>query len=228
MIMDLLYILIGYVFGSIPTGYLIAKLNKVNIYEVGSGNPGSTNIGRVLGKKWGVIVFILDILKTILPIILILLIFKFNSESIDDIIKKYGTSVDMASFNKYYVSNQILYTGLGSVLGHIFPFTMKFKGGKGVACTFAVILMFSPIYGIVLFIIQKIIVKITKIVSIASISALLLLMISSIILSIFQFYPFDFINSIDMCIPISIMCIVCIIMHHDNIKRLLTNTENKI
>ena len=228
MLMDLIYVLIGYLFGSIPTGYLIAKINKVNIYGVGSGNPGSTNIGRVLGKKWGIIVFILDIIKTILPIIIVLFVFKFDSNKINEMIKDYGTSIDMISFSRYFVSNQILYTGLGSVLGHIFPFTMKFKGGKGVACTFAVILMFSPIYGIVLFVIQKIIAKITKIVSIASISALLLLMISSIILSIFQFYPFDFINSIDMCVPIGIMSIVCIIMHHDNIKRLLTNTENKV
>lgn len=205
----IIYMLIGYIFGIIPVAYLICKLNGINIYNEGSGNPGSTNVGRILGKKWGTIAFILDIVKTLIPICITLLIF-------------YKT------YDMYNRANIILYTGLGSVIGHIFPITMRFKGGKGVACTFAVILFFSPIYGLSLFIFQKIIAKTTHIVSLASILALLLLIISALVLSIFQIYPFDFINSIDMCFPIGLMSLICIIMHKDNIKRLLTNTENKL
>ena len=210
MVNILKYMLIGYAFGIIPVAYIICKINGVDIYHEGSGNPGSTNVARILGKKWGTIAFILDIVKTLIPICITLLIF-------------YKTNNDM-----YNRANIILYTGLGSVIGHIFPITMKFKGGKGVACTFAVILFFSPIYGLSLFIFQKIIAKTTHIVSLASILALLLMIISALVLSIFQIYPFNFINSIDMCIPIGLMSLICIIMHKDNIKRLLTNTENKV
>ena len=202
MVNILKYMLIGYAFGIIPVAYIICKINGVDIYHEGSGNPGSTNVGRILGKKWGTIAFILDIVKTLIPICITLIIF-------------YKTN-DM-----YNRANIILYTGLGSVIGHIFPITMKFKGGKGVACTFA-------IYGLSLFIFQKIITKTTHIVSLASILALLLMIISALVLSIFQIYPFNFINSIDMCIPIGLMSLICIIMHKDNIKRLLTNTENKV
>ncbi|MBO4838793.1 MAG: glycerol-3-phosphate 1-O-acyltransferase PlsY [Lachnospiraceae bacterium] len=130
----LLFIAVGYCFGCIQTSFFYGKKQGLDIREHGSGNAGSTNALRVMGKKAGIIVFIGDMGKLILAVLLMLLLFKSRGPEYVLLIK--------------------LYTGLGVVLGHDFPFYMDFKGGKGVASTAALIILLDwrmAIVGLALF-----------------------------------------------------------------------------
>ncbi|MDD5555174.1 MAG: glycerol-3-phosphate 1-O-acyltransferase PlsY [Candidatus Pacebacteria bacterium] len=109
------FVIAGYLSGSIPFGYLIAKIKKIDIRKKGSGNIGGTNVGRTLGLKYGVLVGILDILKAIIPIYIA---------------------------SRYLAQDwQMALVSISPVLGHIFPIWLKFKGGKGVATVAATLFM---------------------------------------------------------------------------------------
>ena len=215
----LILILIGYIFGSIPNGYLVAKSKGIDIFSVGSKNPGSTNVGRVLGKKYGVIVFAFDLLKTIISIVIVRLLLKYGFFD-----KMLGITLTARIM---YVQISTFYVGFGAVLGHNFPFTTKFKGGKGIACTGAVVICFNFIYGIILYLFHKIIVKITKYVSLASILTMVALFLSALIMIYFNIYPFNFEKKYDVLLPIFLISFTGIVRHKSNIIRLLNGTENK-
>lgn len=111
----LLCILIGYFFGCFQTSYIVGRLYKhIDVRNYGSGNSGATNAIRVLGTKVGLACMAGDILKGILALILISLIYGYDQKHL------------------------LLFTGMGAVLGHNFPFYMGFKGGKGVAVTIGI------------------------------------------------------------------------------------------
>lgn len=115
-------LLIGYVFGLIPTAYIVGKAQGIDIREHGSGNAGTTNTLRVLGKRSGGIVLAGDLLKCFLGILVACLIFK----------KMYP--------DYYYLIK--IYTAFGIILGHDYPFFLHFKGGKGIACFGGMVLSF--------------------------------------------------------------------------------------
>ncbi|MBR1866762.1 MAG: glycerol-3-phosphate 1-O-acyltransferase PlsY [Lachnospiraceae bacterium] len=116
----ILCVLVGYCCGLVQTAYIYGKLHGIDIREYGSGNAGTTNALRVLGKKAGLIVFLGDLLKATLACVLARLI---------------GTA-----YFPDILYPMILWSGLGVVIGHNFPFYMNFKGGKGIAATAGVIL----------------------------------------------------------------------------------------
>lgn len=127
-------LLIGYVFGLFQTAYFYGKAHGIDIRQHGSGNSGTTNALRVMGTKAGMIVLAGDCIKCILAVVLVRLVFGGSHPEIIWLL--------------------CLYTGLGAVLGHNFPFYMGFKGGKGIAATAGLILSFHPyfiIVGVVLF-----------------------------------------------------------------------------
>lgn len=244
----IIIILIGYLFGSIPIGYLYCKAHGVNIFTSGSGNPGSTNVGRVLGKKHGKIVFVLDILKTLLGIfvahLFLVLFLKLWSQSYiikagqnniieSGIILECGTKASSMTFFEEFI--QVItepfttfVSGLGVILGHNFPFTTKFRGGKGITSTVAVVAYFNVAFAVVLFLIHKLIGKLTGYVSLASILTLIIMFLSSLIMSIFEIYPFDFGYAYVILPEIFIMMGLGIARHKDNILRLEHGTENKM
>ncbi len=111
----LVCLVIGYCFGLFQTAFIYGKLHGIDIREHGSGNAGTTNALRVLGKKAGLIVFLGDGLKTVFAMLAVQLLFA-------------ETHSDMAELMR-------IYAGAGAILGHNFPFYMKFKGGKGIAAT---------------------------------------------------------------------------------------------
>ena len=122
----LVALLVGFLSGSIMYGTIIAKLGyQKNIKRYGSKNPGSTNMGRILGKSAAILTFIMDGLKGVVPIILFL------------ILKLYVD--DFAQVN-------IFIAGYGAVLGHCFSPLEKFQGGKGVATSIWVICFISPLF----------------------------------------------------------------------------------
>ena len=130
----LLCLAIGYVFGLFQTAYFYGKSKGLDIREHGSGNAGTTNALRVLGRKAGLIVFAGDCLKCILAVVLVRILFG----------ETYGDSIYLLC----------IYTATGAILGHNFPFYMGFKGGKGIAATAGFVLSFHPTFipvGLILF-----------------------------------------------------------------------------
>ena len=138
----LLVILVSYILGSIPFGYIIAKIKGVDITKLGSGNIGATNVGRFLGKPYFFIVLFLDAIKGFIPTILFKLLFGLE----------YG-----------------ILAGLFSVIGHSYSIFMKFKGGKGVATGLGVSIALIPIETIIGFGVWFLVLMIFKIMSLASI-----------------------------------------------------------
>ena len=123
VVIRLMALLIGYLLGCFPTGYLVGKSHGIDIRQHGSGNTGATNTLRTLGWTAAILTFFGDCMKTVLSILIANVLFK---NSVDDI-----TVIE-------------LYAGLGAVLGHNFPFYFKFKGGKGIACTAGLIVFYHP------------------------------------------------------------------------------------
>lgn len=112
---------LGFLLGSIPFAYIVSKVVAgIDIRKVGSGNVGATNVARVLGLKWGTLVFFLDALKGFIPVFIVRLLVPYN--------------IELA-----------LATGLAPILGHVFTPFLGFKGGKGVATSLGVFLALSPI-----------------------------------------------------------------------------------
>lgn len=241
-----IYMLIGYIFGSIPNGYLIAKMKGVNIFEVGSKNPGSTNVGRVLGKTTGRIVFALDIIKTIIPITICSFIYYylrmnknvviFNIEAglnaalckynaFNDLILSNLESLELTNGNIRFIK---LIVGLGAIIGHNFSLFTKFRGGKGVTATVAALFCFNPYFAIALFITFKIICKITNYVSLSSIITLIIMFFISLFFTIFKIYPFKYAYSELLVVITFIYMAFGIVRHSSNIKKLINGTENKI
>lgn len=188
----------GYVFGCFSTGYIVSKLYHVDIRKYGSGNVGTTNALRTLGWKAGVLTFIGDVIKAIIPIIL------FRNFIFRDC---------------EYAKLLGLYAGFGVVLGHNYPFWLHFKGGKGIAVTAGVMAAFDigliPVCGIIFLVI----VGITKYVSVGSLCIAVLFPVWVGI-----FYP----GQIHMLIIAILYASSAFYTHRTNIKRLMNSTENKI
>lgn len=195
-------LIIGYGLGCFSTGYVVGRINNIDIRNTGSGNVGTTNALRSLGIKAALITFLGDAFKAIIPIIAIRIILQ-NSD-----------------LNWQLLS---LYLGLGVVLGHNFPFWLNFKGGKGIATTSGVILAIADyrvtLVGLVLFIT---IVAITRYVSLGSLVVALLLPLNTIL---FFLNNKDFVH---MLIISLIFTGLAYIRHGANIKRLLNGTERKL
>lgn len=116
----LICLIIGYAFGLFQTGYIYGKLHHIDIRQHGSGNAGTTNALRILGKKAGIITYLGDMLKAILASLLVHFIFSGSHQDTMFLLT--------------------MYTGMGVVLGHNFPFYMGFRGGKGIAASSGVIM----------------------------------------------------------------------------------------
>ncbi len=152
-----LFSIIGYFIGSLPFSYLTGKyLGKIDIREYGSGNTGSTNVLRTLGKKAGLVAFLGDFLKGFIVAI---------------ISKRFG--IELA----------IVTSGF-AVIGHCFPIWLKFKGGKGVATSGGTIFGLYPLVGFILLFTIILIIAIFRIVSLASITVAFLFPIISIIFNL--------------------------------------------
>ena len=189
----MLLVIIAYLLGSLTFGEIIARLKGVNLREIGSGNVGATNVSRALGKKYGILVFILDMLKGFIPTLLA--------------VKIYG----LDSWITFFV-------GIASVIGHMYPLFFKFRGGKGVATAFGVLLAVSVKVAFLSFLTWLFVVYETRYVSLGSIIASF---ISVPLLAIFE-YP---LKLIFMALIISLLVLY---KHKDNIGRLLIGREHKI
>lgn len=193
----------AYLAGSIPFGLLIARVFRgVDIRQHGSGNIGATNVGRVLGAKWGIACLVLDALKGLLPVWLLPQML-----------------VEAGAANAGFV--QVI-AGVATILGHMFPCWLRFKGGKGVATALGVVIVIGPwgslaaLAGFILGMLA------TRIVSVSSILAALAFAITQMVM----LAPGAFAGS---KLPVAIFSLVVpaliIVRHRSNIGRLVRGQE---
>lgn len=191
-------LLIGYGFGCFSTGYFVGKKQHVDIRKYGSGNVGTTNALRTLGKKAALITLLGDVFKCVIPVLLIKLVLFQNLP---------------------YTELLGLYTALGVVLGHNFPFYLHFKGGKGIAVLVGTILTFDWRIFLICVLTFLVVVLITRYVSLGS-----LLMEVEFVVFVAVTRPE---NWHMLCVS-AVFMILAFFTHRENIKRLLSGTENKI
>ena len=152
MIVRIVSLLIGYAFGNILSAFVVAKFfGQPAPTEFGSGNPGTANVGAVLGKKAGILVLIGDLFKTLVALVLVQFIFTADAEL------------------------AMLYAGLGLTLGHDFPFWQKFKGGKGVAVSVLFMLIFDWRLGLIELLVALFVLVVSQNLTVPPILALLLM-----------------------------------------------------
>jgi glycerol-3-phosphate acyltransferase PlsY len=201
---------VGYLLGSLPFGHLIARAKGVNIFEVGSKNPGSTNVLRVLGKGPGYLAFSLDALKGAVAVGWPLLFYTM----IDRIVVEVSTH----TYVGYSISRPAAVAGLvGALLGHSFSCFTKFRGGKGVATAAGGFLVLLPIETLVAGAVWIMVFYVSRYVSLASILA-------SVALPVATFF---LIHSPLLLGLSTVIALFVIIRHRANIVRLLNGTENK-
>ncbi|MEE3468397.1 MAG: glycerol-3-phosphate acyltransferase [Eubacterium sp.] len=206
-----LFLIAGYFFGSFSTGYFLGNKKGHNIQAEGSGNIGTTNALRTMGKAAGALTFLGDLAKAFIPTLLVRFL--------------YCSYVGYGEDLTYIVT---LITGLGVFIGHIFPFYLHFKGGKGIAVSAAVIVATSAdagigvwmiFIGLALFII---IVALTRYVSLGSLVVLWYFPIYIILK--FRESPYFWLA---MALGLTFLTL-SYIKHAGNIKRLLNGTERKL
>lgn len=206
----LLVILVGYLFGLIQTGYFYAKIMHVDLRSKGSGNTGTTNTLRVMGKKAGAIVFLGDFLKAFVPCMLMRFVFAKHLPDGD-------TDAMIYTF----------YIGLGVVLGHNFPFFLKFKGGKGIACTSAVAIALDGWIALLGFMAFALLVFLTGYVSFSSLYSVTQTFLLIIIHRFVWGYGLTKHGNIELVVLCVIITLLAFYQHRTNIVRLLNGTENK-
>lgn len=199
---------LGYCFGLFQTGYIYGRSKGIDIRKEGSGNAGTTNSLRVLGKKAGAITFIGDFLKAILAVLLVYLIFRGT----------YPESVKVLE----------LYAGFGTVLGHNFPCYLGFKGGKGIACTSGTILAVCPLAAPICLVLFVLSVVLTRYVSVGSILVVCTYLIQAIVFGQLGLLSMSGAVLIEYYILSAVITGLALWQHRANIKRLLNGTENKL
>lgn len=204
----LIALVIGYFFGAFQTGYIYGKLHGIDIREHGSGNAGATNTLRTLGMKAGVITFAGDCLKSVIAILLV----------------TYFFGADFAGDARVLG----LYAGLGAVLGHNFPFYLKFKGGKGIACTAGVVFAVCPQAVPACLAVFVLCLWLTKYVSLGSILMAALFIIQVVEFNMLGVLGLPAENILEYDILAIIFGVMAIWRHKANIERLLAGTESKV
>jgi len=195
--LNLLILFLGYLFGSFPSGYLAGRIAKgIDIRSLGSGSTGATNVLRHIGKRAAIIVFLLDVFKGVLSILLA----------------------------KYLLLNDSwqVAIGLSTLIGHIWPIWLNWKGGKAVATGLGIFLGLSWQVGLATLGVFIIMITLFRIVSLASVSA-------SLALPLIMFLSFKPSNISLPFLVISLLAMALVIWRHrENIVRLIKGKEPRI
>ena len=201
-----LYIIMGliaYAIGSVNFSVILSKkMAGFDVREKGSGNAGTTNMLRTVGKKGAAITLICDILKGVVAILIAILIEKMVEGSNGALL--------------------VQVAGVAVILGHTFPIFFKFKGGKGVATSLGVLIMSNWQIGLICLVFALILIALTQMVSVGSIAAAILYPVLTL------FIPQNYIVPGNYLIYSIILAVLIVFNHRENVKRLLNGTENKI
>ena len=199
---EVLLIIAAYLIGSIPTAVWTSKyFFGIDIRDFGSGNAGATNTYRVLGAKWGTFVMIVDLLKALVAV-------------------KLAFFLPYEQQGEYYLMNMQLGLSLAAVLGHIFPIWAEFRGGKGVATLFGMVLGIQPNVALCCVGIFALVLYLTRWVSLSSILA-------SIALPIFILFIYNEPEPLYRVFAITVALLV-LLTHQKNIGRIIKGNENRL
>lgn len=199
---EVILMILAYLIGSIPTAVWVSKyFFNIDIRNFGSGNAGATNTFRVLGAKAGSFVFAVDMLKGYVAVDLAYFISKYQSDNIA-------------------LTNFQVLLGIAAVVGHIFPIWAEFKGGKGIATLFGMILAIQPLVAACLILVFVLMLFLTRYVSLSSITA-------SIAFPVMIFFVFKEPEVMYRVFALA-TAIMVVLTHHKNINRLLAGNENKV
>jgi acyl phosphate:glycerol-3-phosphate acyltransferase len=199
---EVVLIIAAYLIGSIPTSVWISKFFfGIDIRDYGSGNAGATNTFRTLGKKWGTVVMIADVLKGVAATSLYILLPYYMH-------------------NEWQRTNFMIGLGLSAVVGHIFPIWEDFRGGKGVATLFGMVIAIQPIVAACCVGVFLLVLYLTRFVSLSSILA-------SIAFAVFILYIFNEEEPLYRIFAIAVTLLV-VLTHQKNIGRLLRGEESKV
>lgn len=201
---SLLSFLASFLIGSIPVGFLLGKLKGVDVREVGSGNTGATNVGRVLGRQIGLLTLVLDTLKGVLA----------------GMIGLHFTTVVTAT-TQLGRGEAAALCGLLAVIGHCFTPFLKFRGGKGVATSLGVFMVVCPVEAAVASLIFVLVLYYTKYVSLGSLVA------AFSIPTLLTLFGDSGENDVIFIAAVAVALIVTF-RHESNIKRLLKGRENRV
>lgn len=199
---------IGYVCGLFQTSYIIGRMHKTDIREHGSGNAGTTNALRTFGKKAGALTLLGDLFKCVAAILIARALFKND----------YGEILPLLS----------LYAAAGCILGHNFPFYLKFRGGKGVAASVGMILAFDWRIFLLCAVVFFGLFFTTHFVSLCSLCSYAAALVIMIIFGEMGFYGMDRPHTLEMYVVMTALTALAFYRHRANIVRLLNGTENKI
>jgi len=178
----------AYFLGTFPSAVMVARSRGIDITKVGSGNPGASNVSRTMGRRWGIAVFALDALKGIIP----------------------------AAVGMVLAGDRVAYAMIAaSVLGHMFPVTRGFRGGKGVATMAGAMFVMQPIISAILAVVWISVLKLSRKSSVASIALIIGLPILAVL--------FD-VPTWEIITMVAINALL-LLRHADNIQRLLRGTE---
>lgn len=205
----LICVLIGYAFGLLQTGYFYGKLHHIDIRKQGSGNAGTTNALRTLGWKAGLVTFLGDCFKCVFAVVTVHLLF---GKSMPDMVQALA-----------------MYAGMGAVLGHNYPFYLKFQGGKGIAATAGLLISTTNIWMVLICLVAFIlIVAVTRYVSLGSLAVVIIYLVEVIVYG--QMGGFTVADQYlwEMYVVAGLLMVSAFYKHRANIKRLLAGTENKI
>ncbi len=187
-ILGIILMVVSYFIGCISPATIVAKANGIDIRKEGSGNPGTTNVLRTLGKKAAAVTLITDVLKGAVPVII-------------------------GAF-----AGPVFAFGCGTMamIGHVWPFQFRFKGGKGVATGIGVVLAVNPLLGVMLLVIFAVVVAITGYVSLGScIAAFIMPALALVLMPDFFWFAV-------------IIAAIIIIKHRANLARIVRGEESKL
>jgi len=205
-----IFIVVAYLLGSVPFAFLIARAYGKDLRTIGSGNIGATNLARALGRKWGYICFALDVLKGFIPMVAVTAI---------------AGRPDRPALMLLWLA-----VGIAAILGHVFPITLGFKGGKGVATSFGVALGLWPYFtipGLIALAVWVATVLVWRYVSLASICGAVTFPVA-LLIGILIVPAWTASSLWPLLIAAIGIPLMVIIRHRENIKRLLAGTESKI
>lgn len=204
----LICIAIGYACGLLQTAYIMGTIYHTDIRKQGSGNLGSTNVMRTLGKKAGAVNLLCDCLKCVAAILIVRAVFG----------EKYSDILPLLS----------LYGAAGCILGHNFPFYLKFKGGKGVAASVGMLIAFDWRVLLICAVVFFGLFFTTHYVSLCSVSAYVTALICVVVLGSMGAYGMDKVHTRELYVLMAALTVLAVWKHRGNIKRLLDGTESKI
>ena len=195
--------IIAYLIGSVNFSVILSKkMAGFDVREKGSGNAGTTNMLRSVGKKAAAITLVCDILKGIISILIAMAIGKIFKGSNGALL--------------------VQVAGVAVIIGHTFPIFFKFKGGKGVATSLGVLIMSNWQIGLICLVFAVILIALTQMVSVGSIAAAILYPVLTL------FIPQNYIVPGNYLIYSIVLAVIIVFNHRENVKRLLNGTENRI